>query len=112
MTLIQIIPEILRRLPTPVRSAIYTALLIVGAGLALATSMGWEDLGPLTTARALEIYAFVSPLVGGVAAANVGRSAATEAMPGDSIAFEEESADLSSFEPVADPTRVFGLSPA
>ena len=112
MTLIQIVPEILRRLPARVRSAIYTALLILGGVLALATSMGWEDLGPLTTGRALEIYAFISPLVGGVAVANVGQSAAAAGLPADSLAFEEESADLSSFEPVADDTSVFGLSPA
>lgn len=108
MTLIQIVPEILRRLPAPVRSAIYTALLVLGGVLALFTAMGWKDLGIVTTDKALEIYAFISPLVGGVAVANVGQSA-TELRQAElaSIPFEEEPVDVSSFEPIADDTKVF-----
>ena len=112
MSPIQIVPEILRRLPSRVRSAVYTTLALIGAALAVCTALGVKDLGPLTVARALQIYAFVSPLVGGVAVANVGQSAGAAGLPGDSVSFDEESADLSSFEPVADAGEVFGLNPA
>jgi len=107
------LPEILRRLPSRVRSAIYTTVALIGAVLAVCTSLGVKDLGPVTLARALEIYAFVSPLVGGVAVANVGQSANAAGSPGgDLVSIDEESADLSSFEPVADASEVFGLTPA
>lgn len=111
MSPVQLVPEILRRLPSRVRSAVYTTLALIGAALAVCTALGVKDLGPLTVARALQIYAFVSPLVGGVAVANVGQSA-NAGVPGDSVMFDEEPADLSSFEPVADASEVFGLTPA
>lgn len=109
MNLITLVPEILRQLPAPVRSALYTAILVIGAGLAACTALGVEDLGPVTLARALEAYAFVSPLAGGVAVANVGQSST----PGQLLAaegggVEDEWGDLSSFEPVPEAATVFG----
>lgn len=96
--------EVLRQLPPRVRTGIYWAAVLVGALLGGLQGLGVETLGSVTVARALEIYAYVVPLTGVLAVANVGNkpAAATE--------YEEleEPIDLSSFEPVGNPDDVYG----
>lgn len=98
------VTELLRQLPPPVRTGIYWAAVLVGALLGGLQGLGVETLGSVTVARALEIYAYVVPLTGVLAVANVGNkpAAATEY---DEL---EEPTDLSSFEPVGNPDDVYG----
>ena len=98
------VAELLRQLPPPVRTGIYWAAVLVGALLGGLQGLGVETLGSVTVARALEIYAYVVPLTGVLAVANVGNkpAAATEY---DEL---EEPTDLSSFEPVGNPDDVYG----
>lgn len=95
--------DLLRGLPRGVRKAIYSVLALVGAALAVCVGIGVKDLGPLTVERALQVYAYLSPLMGAVAVANVAPSDGDAAMLGD---FDED-VDLSSFEPVGDESDVF-----
>lgn len=104
MSPIQPATELLRALPPPVRTAIYWAAVLIGGFLAACQALGVETLGSITVARALEIYAYVVPLTGVLAVANVGNKSAATAE------YEEleEPADLSSFEPVGRPEDVYG----
>jgi hypothetical protein len=70
------------------------------AGLVAA---GVDDLGPVTVDRMLQVYAYLSPLMGVVAVANVTPGENDERMLLD---FDED-ADVSSFEPVGDENDVF-----
>jgi hypothetical protein len=95
--------NLLRDLPAPLRKTIYTVLALVGALLAGLVAVGVDTIGPLTVDRMLQVYAYLSPLMGAVAFANV--------TPGEGdelplVDFDEDS-DLSSFEPVGDETDVF-----
>ena len=94
---------LLRDLPPGVRKTIYTVLALVGAALAGLVAAGVDDLGPVTVDRMLQVYAYLSPLMGVVAVANV--------TPGEGddrtlLDFDED-ADTSSFEPVGDESDVF-----
>jgi hypothetical protein len=97
--------DVLRGLPAGVRKTIYSVLALVGAGLAACVALGIEEIGPVTVDRLLQVYAYLSPLMGAVAVANV-------APVGDDQALMDvdEDVDLSSFEPVGDESEVFAES--
>ena len=94
---------LLRDLPPGLRKAIYTVLALTGAVLAALVGAGVEDLGPVTVDRLLQVYAYLSPLMGVVAVANVTPGEGEDRMLMD---FDED-ADMSSFEPVGDENDVF-----
>ena len=56
--------SLLRDLPTPVRKTIYTLLALVGAVLAGLVAAGVDSIGALTVDRMLQVYAYLSPLMG------------------------------------------------
>jgi hypothetical protein len=97
--------DLLRGLPRGVRKAIYTVLALLGAALAVCVGIGVEDIGPVTVERLLQVYAYLSPVMGAVAVANVAPGA-TDSDPAGFTTFDED-ADLSSFEPVGDESDVF-----
>lgn len=103
MNPITLATDLLRSLHPRVRKTIYTVLAVVGAVLAGLVAAGIKDLGPLTVDQLLQVYAYLSPLMGVVAVANV--------TPGEDhettlLDFDED-ADVSSFEPVGDESEVF-----
>jgi hypothetical protein len=104
MTAIQAPADLLRRLPSSARTTIYTAFVFIGAALGVCQTMGVETIGPVTVTRALEIYAYLAPLSGVVAVANVTKPAGT-----DEEIEPEGPVDLSMFEPVGDPEDVFAV---
>lgn len=94
---------LLRDLPAPLRKTIYTVLALIGAVLAGLVAAGVDTIGAFTVDRMLQVYAYLSPLMGVVAVANV--------TPGEGdelplLDFDEDS-DTSSFEPVGDESDVF-----
>lgn len=95
--------DVLRQLPRGVRKAIYSVLALVGAALAAIVALGVDEIGPVTVDRLLQVYAYLSPLTGAVAVANVAPSDADPAMFTD---FDED-ADLSSFAPLGDESDVY-----
>jgi hypothetical protein len=94
--------DVLRALPRGVRKTIYSVLALVGAALAALVALGVEEIGPVTVDRMLQVYAYLSPLMGVVAVANVAPSGGEEVFPD----FDED-VDLSSFEPVGSESDVF-----
>ena len=100
MTPLAVLSSTLQALHPRLRAALYQALMVIGAGLALAVWLGLDDGGTLT--RALQVYATVSPVVGAVAVANV--KTRTQVQPME----DEEDVDLSAFEPVGEVDEVFG----
>ena len=94
---------LLRDLPPGLRKTIYTVLALVGAVLAGLVAVGVKDVGPVTVDRLLQVYAYLSPLMGVVAVANVRPGEGEDRMLLD---FDED-ADVSSFEPVGDESDVF-----
>jgi hypothetical protein len=96
--------DLLRSLPGPVRRTIYTVLALIGLGLAACAALGVSDIGPISLERALQVYAYVSPAMGVVAVANVGK-------PAEEIADDfDEDVDLSAFEPVGTEDEVYGAA--
>ena len=94
--------DVLRSLPRGVRKTIYSVLALFGAVLAALVAVGVDDVGPVTGDRLLPVYAYLSPLMGVVAVANVAPS------EGDQVLLDfDEDVDLSSFEPVGDESDVF-----
>jgi hypothetical protein len=87
-----------------VRRAIYTTIVLLGAVLAILNASGVSTLGPMTMTEALQVYAYLSPLAGVVAVANVSKPAAEAS---DYQTYDED-VDLSSFEPVGDVDEVYG----
>ena len=104
MTPIQSLTDLLRSLPSGVRRGIYTTIVLLGALLAILNASGVSDLGPLTMAEALQVYAYISPLAGVVAVANVGKPVPATA---DHATYDDD-VDLSSFQPVGDVEEVYG----
>ena len=78
MSPLQILTDLLRRLPSSVRRTLYTVLALLGLALALADWLGVTSIGSVSMSRALELYAYISPAMGLVAVANVG---AVETLP-------------------------------
>lgn len=103
MNPITVVAELLRRLHPSVRKTIYTVLAGVGAVLGSLVAAGVKDLGPWTVDQLVEWYAYLSPLMGVVAVANVTPGEGDEATLLD---FDED-ADASSFEPIVDESEVF-----
>ena len=93
----------LQSLPAGIRKTIYTVLALLGVLLAALVAAGVEDLGPVTVDRLLQVYAYLSPLMGVVAVANVTPS---EEEGAGLLDFDED-VDMSSFEPVGDESEVF-----
>jgi hypothetical protein len=104
MTPIQSLTDLLRSLPSGVRRGIYTTIVLLGALLAILDASGVTDLGPMTVAQALQVYAYISPIAGVVAVANVSKPAADTA----DYQGHGEDVDLSSFQPVGDVDEVYG----
>jgi hypothetical protein len=104
MSAIQVPAEMLRRLPSSVRTTIYTVFVLIGAALGICQTLGVESLGPVTVTRALEIYAYLAPLSGVVAVANVTKPAGA-----DEYVDPEEPVDLSMFEPIGDAEDVYAV---
>ncbi len=73
MSPVQIITDLLRRLPSSVRRTLYTVLALLGLALAAADFLGVTSIGSVSMSRALELYAYISPAMGLVAVANVGK---------------------------------------
>ena len=96
------VADLLRALPRGVRRTIYSVLAALGAVLAALVALGVEEVGPVTVDRLLQVYAYLSPLMGVVAVANVSPSDGV----GTLVDFDED-ADLSSFAPVGSEGDVF-----
>ena len=105
MNPLTIAADVLRGLPAGVRKTIYSVLALVGAALAGLVALGVDELGPVSVDRLLQIYAYLSPLMGAVAVANV-----TPAKGGEELFDFDEDVDLSSFEPLGDEGDVFAES--
>jgi hypothetical protein len=103
MQFAQLLATGLRALPSPVRRALYALMLVVGAGLSALQAAGVDSVGGLTLTRALQIYAYLAPLTGVVAVANVSPSSGS----GMELPPVDDTVDLSSFEPVGDGSDVF-----
>jgi hypothetical protein len=96
--------DLLRRLPSSVRRTLYTVLALLGLALSAAQFLGVESIGSVSMSRALELYAYISPAMGVVAVANVGK-------PAEEAAAEfDEDVDLSAFEPVGSEEDVYGAA--
>ena len=102
MSTVQLFADLLRRLPRPVRQAIYTVWTLLGAVLAAWQYFNWSDIGSLSVTEALQAYALLSPALGTLAAVNSAKPRETEL-----VDFGEDEGDLSSFDPVTDPDDVF-----
>lgn len=110
--------SLLRDLPAPVRKALYVLVTLLGLALGILQAVDVSEIGPLTMTQALQVYAFLSPLAGVVAVANVGRPSAEGAAgsPVDSVIGSaalgdlvgEHGIDMSAFEPVGDMDDVYG----
>ncbi|MBA2952892.1 hypothetical protein GON03_22970 [Nocardioides sp. MAH-18] len=105
--------SLLRDLPAPVRKALYVAVTLLGLALGVLQAVDVSEIGPLSMTQALQVYAFLSPLAGVVAVANVGRpagdaagSAMGSAALGDLVA--DHGIDMSAFEPVGAIDDVYG----
>lgn len=94
---------LLRELPPPIRKTIYTVLALIGAVLAGLVAVGVDTIGSLTVDRMLQVYAYLSPLMGVVAVANVAPGEGDE----QPLLDFDEDADVASFEPVGDESDVF-----
>jgi hypothetical protein len=112
MTPTNFLSHTLQRLPQPLRKTLYSLIGLIGVALAACAALGFDDLGPVTLARALEVYAFVSAAIGGVAFANVGAPSTPPVGAGEFDFDFDEDVDLSSFEPIGHVDDVFGQAPA
>src|SRR4029079_5017678 len=104
MTPIQSLTDLLRSLPSGVRRGIYTTIVLAGALLAILNASGVSEVGPISVAQALQVYAYISPLAGVVAVANVGKPAPVQAHQPT----YDEDVDLRAFQPVGDIEEVYG----
>ena len=102
--------SLLRDLPAPVRKALYVLVTLLGLTLGVLQAVDVSEIGPLSMTEALQVYAFLSPLAGVVAVANVGKPtgdpAAGSAALGDVVA--DHGIDMSAFEPVGTIDDVYG----
>ena len=71
MTPAQLLTDALQKLPTIVRSTLYTVLGLAGAVLAVCSMAGVDEIGSVSMTQLLEVYAFLSAATGGIAVANV-----------------------------------------
>ncbi len=104
------IQSLLQDLPAPLRKTLYWLVTIFGLVLAILQSADVTDLGPLTMTQAFQIYAFLSPLVGAVAVANVNKPTGDSAGLGELV--QDYDLDMSAFEPVGDIDDVYGAAQA
>jgi hypothetical protein len=104
------IQSLLQELPAPVRKTLYALIAIVGLVLAILQTLDVNDLGPLTMTQALQIYAFLSPLVGAVAVANVSKPAPGSMVEAAGLGelVQDYDLDMSAFEPVGEIADVYG----
>ena len=100
------IQTVLQELPPPLRKTLYTIITIVGLVLAILETLDVSDLGPITMTQALQIYAFLSPVVGAVAVANVKKPVVESSGLGELV--QDYDLDMSGFEPVGDMDDVYG----
>ena len=98
----------LQALPAPLRQTLYSLVTILGLTLGVLQAIDVNDLGPLTMTQALQAYAFLSPLVGAVAVANVNKPPVESAGLGELV--EDNDLDMSAFEPVGDIDDVYGAA--
>ena len=98
----------LQALPAPLRQTLYSLVTILGLTLGVLQAIDVNDLGPLTMTQALQVYAYLSPLVGAVAVANVKKPVGDSAALGELV--EEYDLDMSAFEPVGDMDDVYGAA--
>lgn len=96
----------LQGLPSSFRKVLYWVVAILGLTLGVLQAADVEDLGPITMTQALNVFAFLSPIAGLVAVANVSKPNPAEDSSGlgDLVA----DMDLSGFEPVGDIDDVYG----
>ena len=102
------IPTLLQELPAPLRKTLYAVVTIVGLVLAILQTLDVSDLGPLTMTQALQIYAFLSPLVGAVAVANVSKPVVESTGLGELV--QDHDLDMAAFEPVGQSEDVYGVA--
>lgn len=95
---LSMISDQLKRLPANVRKTLYTIVSLAGIGLVVCQAMGWKTLGPIDLDQAMQAYALISPVAGGVALANV--SPSDQGIEDFGQDFDEDDFDLSSFEPI------------
>ena len=103
----------LQDLPTPVRRTLYWGVVLLGLALTALQAGGIDHVGSVTVEQGLKVFAFLSPLVGCVAASNGGRaapdgSATGEAPGGLGSMVAGMDAEMSDFEPVGDIDDVYG----
>jgi hypothetical protein len=109
MSPLKVLSDALQALPAPARKTLYTILALVGVGLALCDALGVQEIGPVALDQALQAYAYLSPAIGAIAVANVGRPVEPEAVE---LTGYDEDVDLTSFEPVGLVSDVYGEAPA
>ena len=102
----QSLRDVLQQLPPRLRTTLYALLGLAGVVLGICSISGVDNLGPVSLAQALEIYAVLSAATGGLAVANV------QNKPTFELTTFDEDVDLSSFEPVGLVTDVYGEVPA
>ena len=100
------IQTLLQDLPAPLRKSLYALITVAGLVLAILETLDVSDLGPITMTQALQIYAFLSPVVGAVAVANVKKPVVES--PGLGELVQDYDLDMSGFEPVGDMDDVYG----
>ena len=100
------IQSLLQGLPAPLRQTLYTLITILGLTLGVLQSIDVNEIGPLTMTQALQIYAFLSPVVGAVAVANVKKPVVESPALGELV--QDYDLDMSGFEPVGDMDDVYG----
>lgn len=101
----QLLASGLRALPAPVRRVLYWLMLLAGAALSAWQASDIDSIAGVSLGRALQVYAYLAPLTGVVAVANV--SASGSGVGAAELPPLESSVDLSSFEPVGDGSDVF-----
>jgi hypothetical protein len=100
------IQSLLQDLPPQLRKTLYYLVTIFGLTLGILQAVDVNELGPITMTQALQAYAFLSPLVGAVAVANVKKPAVESTGLGDLV--QDYDLDMSGFEPVGDMDDVYG----
>lgn len=97
---------VLQSLPASWRKTIYVLIAVLGFAIGTLQALDVSDIGPFTMTQVLQFYAFVSPLAGVVAVANV-KKAPVDSAPLGAYAGAVDH-DLSAFEPVGAIDEVYG----
>ncbi len=100
------VQALLQSLPARWRKAIYVLIAVLGFAVGLLQAADVSEIGPFTMTQVLQFYAFVSPLAGVVAVANVKKPPVDSAALGSYAGAGDY--DVSTFEPVGAAEEVYG----